>query len=133
MASMRRPPFLRPFTPAAVIALFLLGSCGDLGLEEQMEMCQSQLADSPAMLMIGTEGMAEVCRCTVDSLAVRFPDAGARWLAYQAELETRMQTRGMLGLVLDTAWANTRGKEMGEFAAAQAGIVGACTARLFPQ
>jgi len=109
------------------------GACTDTNIAAQNDMCVSSLVDTSTTLLIGTDGLTEVCACAVDSLAVRFPDAGERWMAYQAELDARMESRGLLGLMVDTAWANTRGKEIGEFAAAQVEIVGACTAKLFPQ
>jgi len=116
----------------ALCSLPMLAACEDMGLDEQNAACQSQLSTTPVMFAIGSDGLSELCECTVDSLAVRFPDAGARWVAYQAELDARVQSRGLLGFVLDTAWANTRGKEIGEFAAAQAEIIGVCTAQLLP-
>lgn len=121
-------------TRLALLAITLLSAaCTDMSIAQQNELCASSLADTPTTLLIGSEGVTEVCSCAVDSLAVRFPDSGERWLAYQAELDARVESRGLLGLVADTAWANTRGKEIGEFAVAQAEIVGACTARLIPQ
>lgn len=118
----------------SLLAVTLLaGACTDMNIAEQNDMCVSSFADTPTTLLIGNDGLTELCACAVDSLAVRFPDSGERWIAYQAELDARLESRGLLGLVVDTAWANTRGKEIGEFAAAQAEVVGACTARLFPR
>lgn len=124
-------PHLRSLIP--VLLVLSVAGCEAISHDEQVEICQSNLAETPASLLIGSEGMEEVCTCTVDSLAVRFPDAPQRWVAYQAELDRRMESRGLLGLMADTAWANSEGKEMMTFAAAQGEIVAACTAQLFPR
>lgn len=124
-------PLLRSVIPA--LLLLIVSACEAISHDEQVQICESNLAETPASLLIGSEGMEEVCTCTVDSMAVRFPDAPQRWVAYQAELDRRVESRGLLGLMADTAWANSEGKEMMEFAAAQGEIVAACTAQLFPR
>lgn len=131
----RRLPLIALYRARLSLLAVILtgGACTDMSIAAQNDTCVSSLADTPMMLLIGTDGLTEVCACAVDSLAVQFPDAGERWMAYQAEFDARVESRGLLGLVVDTAWANSRGKEIGEFAAAQTEIVGACTARLFPQ
>lgn len=130
----RMSRFARFRARLSLLAVTLIGgACTDVNIAAQNDTCVSSLADTPTTLLIGRDGLTDVCACAVDSLAVRFPDSGERWMAYQAELDARIESRGLLGLVVDTAWTNTRGKEIGEFAAAQAEVVGACTARLFPR
>jgi hypothetical protein len=112
-------------TKVFVVAALIVGGCS--ASDPQVEACESTLTDSPALLLVGEEGTRWLCRCTVDSLAVRFPDAADRWESYAVEFDQRLTARGIVGMALDTTYASTKSMEIAEFAAAHSEIVAGCT------
>lgn len=80
--------------------------------------------------MIGTEGGEELCDCTVDRIAQSYPDAADQWEAYALEVTERLDRRGVLGMVADSVWLNSRGEEIAEFAAAQGEALSQCSQEL---
>lgn len=112
-----------------VSAAFTLG-CSD-GYAEQVDLCERSMQEQPGLnLLLGSEGTTALCSCTVDSLAVRFPDAADRWVEYSMNVESRLERRGVLGMVLDTAWQSSEGRAITEFAAAHGEVIASCGKQL---
>lgn len=112
----------------AVIAAGIISgaACSDT-YAEQVDACERSLQDNAAFaLMLGSEGSTALCGCVVDSLSARFPDASDRWAEYTMALESRVESRGLLGLLGDTAWQNGQGREMAAFAQAHGEVMGRC-------
>ena len=117
-----------------ILAGILVGtSCSDGENSKEMRMCEETAQTSPAILLVGTEGTAEICQCTVDSVATRVPNAAEKWTAFGEELQSRMDRRGIVGFMVDSSWNNSKGQEMASFARIQGEVLAFCTEKMLKE
>jgi hypothetical protein len=130
--SRRRRRWLSHIRSATACCLLMIGvACGDPLRDEEMEACLATLQASPAMLLVGEEGGEAICSCTVEKLRTRFPDAAQRWVDYETDFTEKLESRGILGIVVDSSWVSERGGSFLEFAGAHAQALGVCSESLF--
>jgi hypothetical protein len=94
---------------------------------EAIDECQTTVDSTGALIIVGEEGKMELCSCAADSLQARYPDVSERWDEYATEVDDRFDRRGLIGLVADTTWINTRGVEMANFATGYLQTIAKCT------
>lgn len=119
-------------TCTATLLMVTIG-CGPSAKAEIASGCKKWLQNEATALLLGSQGTNAVCRCTSDRLVERFPDATSRWEEYSASIEERLSQRGVLGMLADTSWQQSQGREMLEFAQAHGEITSACTAEWVEQ
>lgn len=113
-----------------IVAPTALLGCSAAERAEQIAACERTLASTlQAQILVGREGSEQICRCTVDSIATIYPDAAHRWSLYTADMDRRLDNRGVVGVLADTSWARDQGREMVEFARVQAEVVIGCTGK----
>lgn len=126
------PDVSRPIISIAfALSLLAVGGCEQAARRRQARLCEESLQGSSLRLLIGTEGTTELCGCTVDRVAQQFPDAAERWVIYANAVNRKLESRGVLGAVADSAWMEGEGRKMVEFAAAHLEAVAVCSGELF--
>jgi hypothetical protein len=109
------------------IGLGVALASGCAGRNHDVEQCEIILAETPALLLIGHEGSHGVCECVVDSMAVQFPDATDQWGRFAEEFDERFAARGIVGVLIDTAYTSRTSTELEAFSAAYAEAMTECT------
>lgn len=110
-------------------AMVTVGACADSPQTRATNACAAQLdvSGSPVRLLLGADGIQSLCDCTVTKVYERVPDAADKVEAWTAAVESRLDARGLLGVIADTAWFHRRADELDSFGAAFGPALAECT------
>lgn len=125
----------RQLISARTVALgvvLALTACAERQESRAISKCEQQHSEDgdPLLILVGRDGVRELCTCTIGETYKRLPDADRRVEAWIAATEREVGKRGLLGIVTDTAWGRTQAGELTLFINAYGSAWTACTERL---
>lgn len=106
----------------------LLSGCAESTQARTTAACEENLTGSgPLALLIGSDGVSQLCECTVSRVYEQLPDADVKAEAWLAQIDSRVESRGLLGVAADSIWFRERSDELAGFGAAFGTALNQCT------
>lgn len=107
---------------------FTGASCGQDARETAVARCESQHQErgDPLAILVGKDGVRELCTCAVQKVYAKLPDADAKVNDLSARVEQKLERRGVLGAMSDSSWMGARGREVTDVTDAYVGAWASC-------
>jgi len=101
-----------------VLSLASLSGCAPDRKSQAVTRCQTEHSgqSDPLVALFGTEGVKELCECTMSAVYSQLPDADRQVATWLQAVGTKLERRGVLGAVRDSTWLGGRASELATFA-----------------
>lgn len=106
-----------PHRLCLIAILIITASCTESPQDRAVAACTDHLAQSAVTVAIGSEGVQSICECTVSRVYEELPEAYSKVDEWLATVNEKLEKRGLLGVLADTAWFAQRSNELNSFGA----------------